>query len=84
MSKSLKIQIILSVLVILVSFIYGLPNIIMANKLGSDYNPLVISQKSPIARDEAFAYAPEVNYILKGHFFLKDASSNQIYAFQQN
>ena len=73
MSKSLKIQIILSVLVILVSFIYGLPNIIMANKLGSDYNPLVISQKSPIARDEAFAYAPFVNYILRGNLFIRDA-----------
>ena len=59
--------------VILVSFFYGLPNIIMTNKLGSDYNPLVISGKSPIARDEAFAYAPFVNYILEGKLFLRDA-----------
>jgi len=72
MSKSLKIRIILSFLVILVSFIYGLPNILMANKLGPDYNPLVISGKSPIARDEAFAYAPFVNYILRGNLFIRD------------
>ena len=73
MNKLLKTQLILSSLIILVSFIYGLPNIIMINKLGSDYNPLVISDKSPIARDEAFAYAPFVNYILKGNLFLKEA-----------
>ena len=73
MNKSLKIRVIVSFLVILVSFFYGLPNIIMTNKLGPDYNPLVISQKSPIARDEAFAYAPFVNYILEGKLFLRDA-----------
>lgn len=63
----------ISTLIVLVSFIYGLPNIILFNRLGPDYNPLVISGKSPIARDEAFAYAPFVNYILKGKLFLKDA-----------
>ena len=63
----------ITVLIVLVSLIYGLPHIILFNKLGENYNPLVISDKSPIARDEAFAYAPFVNYILKGHLFLKDA-----------
>lgn len=63
----------ISILIVLVSLIYGLPNIILFKKLGSDYNPLVISGKSPIARDEAFAYAPFVNYILRGNLFLKDA-----------
>lgn len=62
----------ISALIVLVSLIYGLPNIILFNKLGSDYNPLVISGQSPIARDEAFAYAPFVNYILNGNFYLKD------------
>ena len=66
-------KLVISLLIILVSAIYGLPNIILFNKLGQNYNPLVISGDSRIARDEAFAYAPEVNYILKGHFFLKDA-----------
>src|SRR3989344_4781098 len=65
-------KLMLASLIILVSLIYGLPNIILFNKLGPNYNPLVISDKSRIARDEAFAYAPFVNYILKGNFFLKD------------
>ena len=73
MNQLLKVRLILSSFIILVSFIYGLPHIIQINKLGSDYNPIVISGKSPIARDEAFAYAPFVNYILKGNLFLQDA-----------
>lgn len=66
-------KLLISLLIILVSIIYGLPNIVLLSKLGEDYTPLVISGGSPIARDEAFAYAPFVNYILKGHFFLKEA-----------
>lgn len=64
-------RLILPLLVILTSFIYGLPHIILISKLGSNYTPFTLSG-SPIARDEAYAYAPEVNYILKGHLFLKD------------
>lgn len=65
-------KLIITILIILVSVIYGLPNIILFSKLGEDYNPLMISGKSRIARDEAFAYAPFVNHILKGYLFLKD------------
>lgn len=65
-------KLVISILIVLVSLIYGFPNIILFNKLGSDYNPLVISGQSPIARDEAFAYAPFVNYILNGNFYLRD------------
>lgn len=64
---------ILSLIIILVSVIYGLPNIILVYKFGQEYNPLPISGESPIARDEAFAYAPHVPQILKGNFFLKEA-----------
>lgn len=66
-------RILLPSLIVLVSFIYGLPHIILTSKLGAEYTPFSISGESRIARDETYAYAPEVNYILKGHLFLKDA-----------
>lgn len=66
-------KIILAIFIILTSFIYGLPNIILSLKLGNGFTPFTLSYVSPIARDESFAYAPEVNYILQGHLFLKDA-----------
>lgn len=65
-------KVLISFFIVLVSLIYGLPNIILTAKLGEDYNPLVITSLSPIARDEAFAYAPFVNHILKGNFFVRD------------
>ncbi len=70
--KNLTIKITLSVLIILTSLIYGLPHILLASRLGANYTPLTVSGQSRIARDEAFAYAPEVNYILKGNLFLKE------------
>lgn len=60
-------------LIILISLIYGFPHVLLISRLGANYTPLALTGESRIARDEAFAYAPEVNYILKGHFFLKDA-----------
>lgn len=63
---------ILPTLIILTSIIYGLPHILLISKLGNSYTPFTLTG-SPIARDETYAYAPEVNYILKGHLFLKDA-----------
>lgn len=68
----MKNKILISLLVVLISIIYGLPNIILISKLGSNYTPFTLSGKSPIARDETYAYAPFVNYILQGHLFLKD------------
>ena len=63
-------KILLSLLIVVVSAVYGLPHIILFGKLRQNYNPLPISGGSPIARDEAFAYAPLVNYISRGKFFL--------------
>ena len=63
---------ILPILIILTSVIYGLPHLLLISKLGNSYTPFTLSG-SPITRDEAYAYAPEVNYMLKGHLFLKDA-----------
>lgn len=60
-------KIILSIFIILVSLIYGLPHIILFAKLGNDYQPLVINKESPIARDETYAYAPQVKHILEGN-----------------
>src|SRR3990167_10419890 len=66
-------QLMLPFLIILISLIYGFPHVLLISRLGVNYTPLALTGESRIARDEAFAYAPEVNYILKGHFFLKDA-----------
>ena len=68
----MKIKILLALAIILTALIYGLPNIILIRKLGADYNPLVISGNSPIARDEAFAYAQFVAYVNRGNIFLGD------------
>lgn len=70
--KNLVQKFILPVLVILTSLIYGLPNILIVLSHGELYTPFTLTN-SPIARDEVFAYAPEVNYMLKGHLFLKEA-----------
>lgn len=63
----MKHKIVLSAFIILVSVIYGLPNIILTAKLGKDYQPLVITRESPYAKDETYAYAPQVKHILEGN-----------------
>lgn len=68
----MKHKIILSAFIIIVSAIYGLPNIILAAKLGKDYQPLVIHKDSPIAKDETYAYAPQVKHILEGNLFMSE------------
>ncbi len=68
----MKNKILVPLLIVFISIIYGLPNLILNSKLGSNYTPFTLSGKSPIARDETYAYAPFVNYILQGHLFLKD------------
>lgn len=65
-------KILISALIVFISFIYGLPNIILSNRLGGNYDPLTIYGNSPIARDESFAYAPFASYIGHGNFFLKE------------
>lgn len=59
-------------LIPIVSLIYGLPHMLMGYRLQSNYDPIPLSIKSPIARDEVFAYAPFVRYILNGNLFLRD------------
>lgn len=61
----------------MVSAIYGLPNIILASKIKEDYKPLVVASGSPTARDEAFAYAPFVNFVNRGNLILKDTYSKE-------
>lgn len=68
----MRFKLFLTICIITVAVIYGLPNIILNIKLEGDYTPLTITGNSPIARDEAFAYAPFVNYIQTGHFFVRD------------
>jgi len=65
-------KLLIALLIILVSLIYGLPHIILSLKLGTKYTPLTVSGQSPIARDETYAYAPFINHILKGNFFIRD------------
>lgn len=62
-----KSKILLAFVILLTSVIYGLPHIIVSARLGAGYRSLVISKSSPIAKDELYAYAPEVSYIKNGH-----------------
>src|SRR5579872_3915353 len=64
-------KLILTFLIIIVSLIYGLPNLLLYNRYGSNFTPFTLNG-SPIARDETFAYAPEVNFILKNKSLLKE------------
>ena len=65
-------KIVLLVFIIIVSLIYGLPNIILKFQLKENYNPLTISATSHVSRDETYAYAPLVKHILEGNFIIKD------------
>ncbi len=64
-------KIILAILIVAVSLIYGLPNLILLHKYKNNYTPFTL-KGSPIARDEAFAYAPEVRYELNNKSLLKE------------
>src|SRR3990167_9129210 len=65
-------RLILSFFIVVISLIYGLPNIILKVQLKENYNPLTISATSPVSRDETYAYAPFVKHILEGNFIIKD------------
>src|SRR3972149_8388799 len=73
MLKIRKDQILLALLIVLVTVIYGLPHLILFSKLGKNYTPFSLSPNSPSATDETYGYAGFANYIRNGHFFLKDA-----------
>ncbi|MDO8487477.1 MAG: hypothetical protein Q7S45_04235 [Candidatus Curtissbacteria bacterium] len=72
MKKLTQERLLLSLFIILVSIIYGLPHIKMIHKLGSKYNPIGLSEIASIPKDKAYAYAPYVNYIAKGNFPLRE------------
>ncbi|MEK7581006.1 MAG: hypothetical protein AAB512_01865 [Patescibacteria group bacterium] len=65
-------KLLLPFLVILVSVIYGMPNVILYSRFKNEYTPFTLSSTSPIGRDESFAYGPEVNYILSERSLLKE------------
>lgn len=48
-----------------------MPNLILFSKYGSNFTPFTL-KGSPIARDEAFAYAPEVRFVLNNKSLLKE------------
>ncbi|MDP2649742.1 MAG: hypothetical protein Q8P10_02765 [bacterium] len=73
MSKIIRDKIIICTLIVLISLVYGLPNLILSKKLGNLYAPITMNGLSPFGRDEAYAYAPSVNYILSRNFPLKEA-----------
>lgn|GEM_PF-1441839 len=68
---------------IIVSLIFGLPHILIKNKLTAEnkvYTPLVSSyeianQVSALTDDETHLYAPRVREVLDGHFVITDAHS---------
>ena len=68
-----KNRILLTLFIILISLIYGLPHIILGSRLGASYTPFSLSPKSPIAADETYGYAGFTNHIYKGNILLKDA-----------
>lgn len=74
-------RLILSIAIVLVSLIYGLPHLIFSYNLGNNYNPLSLSTNTRIARDETRAYAPFVNFILKGNFPLHDVYVEEYKSF---
>lgn len=67
-------RIILPAITLAVSILYGLPNLILFSKLGNDFTPFTLIG-SPIARDETFAYAPEVNYVYSNKSLLREVYS---------
>lgn len=67
-------RIILPALTLVVSILYGLPNLILFSKFGNDFTPFTLIG-SPIARDETFAYAPEVNYVYSNKSLLREVYS---------
>lgn len=74
-------KLIISLLIILVSLIYGLSNIILSFNLGRDYQPLVINKNSPIAKDETYAYAPQAKHILEGNLFVGEVYTKEYQNF---
>lgn len=73
MTSNSKTKILLAFLILTVSFIYGLPHLVMIKKLGKEYDPIAITNLASIPSDKGFAYSPYVNQIIKGGFFLKEA-----------
>lgn len=73
-------KIILPVFVLVVSIIYGLPNLILASKLKAGYTPFTL-KGSPIARDEAFAYGPETLFVYKNKSLLKEIYAKEYQDF---
>lgn len=70
--KFLKKNSLLTLLIILVSLIYGLGHFVAHQSSCDKLDLLCKTQFSRITRDEIFAYAPEVNYILNGNFPIKE------------
>src|SRR3989344_2793586 len=63
--------------IILVSVIYGLGNLYLYLINNKNLDLLELTQTSRITRDEIFAYAPFVNHILKGNYFLRDVYTHE-------
>ena len=68
----LKKNLLLTLFILTVSIIYGLGHFIAPQNICGKQDLLCFTQISRVTRDEIFAYAPFVNHILKGNFFLGD------------
>ena len=70
--KNHRFRLTFASLILLISLIYGLPNIYLTYKLGKNYSSPLANRSSSIGTDESTLYAPAVNYISQDHVFLKD------------
>lgn len=73
----LKDKSILFITIIVLTVFYALPSIFLTLQLGYLYTPLTANSPAPFARDEGYAYAPFVNYILKGNVSVGEVYSKE-------
>ena len=56
-----------------VSLVFGFYHLILSNRSGGYYSPLVLNEQAPsFTTDEANAYAPQVKEMLEGNFWSSD------------
>src|SRR3989344_5837490 len=65
-------RIILTLAIVYISIIYGLPHLILSAKFQGQYTPFTLSVHSGVATDETYGYAGFANIVNRGYLILKD------------
>ena len=63
---------ILTLAIVYISIIYGLPHLILSAKFQGQYTPFTLSVHSGVATDETYGYAGFANIVNRGYLILKD------------